>query len=129
MRSLYLIVLLMPALAIAECPTAAILAAPTLAGATLTTTAPDPLDAARSSVRLRDVLDRQARAACLEGSVDAGYVKQTEFDNTPYRFDMKPGEGVSAEQFDAWMRSRGIRIVRAKPDAAASAETTPVVEN
>lgn len=52
-----------------------------------------------------------------------GYVKQTEFDNTPYRFNMKPGQKLSAEEFDAWMKSRGIRIVPAKPAAAETVQT------
>lgn len=54
----------------------------------------------------------------------AGYQKQTEFDNTPYRFNMKPGEKMSADQFDAWMQSRGIRIVRAKADSSVEPAAT-----
>ena len=63
-----------------------------------------------------------AREEARRGALaQGGYQKQTEFDNTPYRFNMKPGEKMSAEQFDAWMESRGIRIVRAKAEPAASA--------
>ncbi|MBD8527510.1 hypothetical protein [Pseudomarimonas arenosa] len=58
---------------------------------------------------------------------DASYQKQTEFDNTPYRFNMKPGEKMSAEQFDAWMESRGIRIVRAKAENGESSPAAPTV--
>ena len=56
-----------------------------------------------------------------------GYQKQTEFDNTPYRFNMKPGEKMSADQFDAWMQSRGIRIVRAKAEPVVEAAAPAVV--
>lgn len=70
---------------------------------------------------LAAVLKREADARDLAAAArpDAGYQKQTEFDNTPYRFNMKPGEKMNAAQFDAWMASRGIRIVPAKPAAAA----------
>jgi len=48
-------------------------------------------------------------------SVD-GYVKQTEFDNSPYRFNMsQDGRRMTAEEFDAWMKSKGIRVAKGKP--------------
>ncbi|MCK7593859.1 hypothetical protein [Pseudomarimonas salicorniae] len=74
------------------------------------------------------VLARDAFSRCQQQNLVAanGYQKQTEFDNTPYRFNMKPGQKMSADEFDAWMASRGIRIVRAKADTAA-APTAPVV--
>lgn len=45
-----------------------------------------------------------------------GYAPQTPYDNTPYRFDMQQsGRQMSAADFDAWMRSRGIRVAEGKP--------------
>lgn len=74
------------------------------------------------------LLAREAFARCQQLALvpASGYQKQTEFDNTPYRFNMKPGQKLSADEFEAWMASRGIRIVRAKPEPAG-AEVAPVV--
>lgn len=46
------------------------------------------------------------------------YVPQTEFDNTPHRFNMtQDGKQMSADDFDAWMRSRGYRVAKGAPPA------------
>ena len=54
----------------------------------------------------------------------AAYKPQTAFDNTPWRFDMSQnGKRMTAEEFDAWMKARGVRVVKARPaatDAAAA---------
>ncbi|HZF97358.1 MAG TPA: hypothetical protein VEY92_03775 [Pseudoxanthomonas sp.] len=58
----------------------------------------------------------------------AAYKPKTEFDNTPWRFDMNQnGKRMTAEEFDAWMKSRGVRVARgavpaAVPVAAPAAE-------
>ena len=52
----------------------------------------------------------------------ATYQKRTEFDNTPWRFDMNQnGRRMTAEEFDAWMKAKGIRVATGKPAAAADA--------
>lgn len=52
----------------------------------------------------------------------AAYKPQTEFDNTPWRFDMSQnGKRMTAEEFDAWMKARGVRVVQARPAAVPSA--------
>jgi len=52
----------------------------------------------------------------------AAYKPQTEFDNTPWRFDMSQnGKRMTAEEFDAWMKARGVRVVKARPAPAAAA--------
>lgn len=67
-----------------------------------------------------------------------GYVKKTEFDNSPYRFNA--GTGFTAAEFEAWMKERGIRIVNgravvggrpaaAEAQPAATAACTPDAEN
>lgn len=49
----------------------------------------------------------------------AAYKPKTEFDNTPWRFDMNQGgKNMTAEEFDAWMKARGVRVVKARPAAA-----------
>lgn len=76
-----------------------------------------------AGVRLDAVLERERLAALQAQPSDpfAGYKQQTRFDNTPYRFNMKPGQKLSAAEFDAWMQARGIRIVRAKDEAPPAA--------
>ena len=51
----------------------------------------------------------------------AAYKPQTEFDNTPWRFDMSQGgKRMTADEFSAWMESRGVRVAKgAVPPPAA----------
>jgi hypothetical protein len=66
----------------------------------------------------------------------AAYKKRSEFDNGPWRFDMtQGGKRMTADEFDAWMKSRGVRVARgatpvapstAQPSApAGTADTAP----
>jgi hypothetical protein len=79
------------------------------------------------------VLQRIRERDCLQVASPAeGYQKRTEFDNTPYRYNMQPGK-VNAAEFAAWMASRGIRIVGAdeagvQPAATAVASVPAAVE-
>lgn len=58
----------------------------------------------------------------------AAYKPKTEFDNTPWRFDMNQnGKRMTAEEFDAWMKSRGVRVAKGAAPAAAPA-VAPVAE-
>ena len=55
----------------------------------------------------------------------AAYKPKTQFDNTPWRFDMNQnGKRMTAEEFDAWMKAKGVRVVKAKTVATPP----PVVE-
>jgi len=73
-------------------------------------------------------------APAVKPNDPAAYKPQTEFDNTPWRFDMSQnGKRMTAEEFDAWMKARGVRVVKARPAPAATpaaaeapAETKPV---
>ena len=61
-------------------------------------------------------------APAAAGSDPAAYRPQTAFDNTPWRFNMtQGGKRMTADEFDAWMKSRGVRVVGRK-DAAAPVE-------
>ncbi|PPU75595.1 MULTISPECIES: hypothetical protein [Xanthomonas] len=52
----------------------------------------------------------------------AAYKATTAFDNTPWRFDMSQnGKRMTAEEFDAWMKARGVRVVKARPAPGAPA--------
>ncbi|WP_339328411.1 hypothetical protein [Luteimonas aquatica] len=57
----------------------------------------------------------------------AAYKPQTEFDNTPWRFDMSQnGKRMTAEEFDAWMKARGVRVAKGNgAPAAAPAQPAP----
>ena len=53
----------------------------------------------------------------------ATYKPKTKHDNTPYRFNMEQdGKRMTADQFDAWMKSKGVRVATGKPAAAAADE-------
>ncbi|MCL7714463.1 hypothetical protein [Stenotrophomonas mori] len=62
----------------------------------------------------------------------AAYKPQTEFDNSPWRFDMSQGgKRMTADEFEAWMKARGVRVVKAAvaPVAeGAAAEAPPATE-
>ncbi|QNP39954.1 hypothetical protein [Lysobacter solisilvae (ex Woo and Kim 2020)] len=86
-----------------------------------------------------NVLLRQRLASCLAVAKapaatapalpatpgSAAYQPKTQFDNTPWRFDMSQnGKRMTAEEFDAWMKARGVRVAKGAPAAA----TAPPVE-
>jgi len=53
----------------------------------------------------------------------ATYKPKTKHDNTPYRFNMEQdGKRMTADQFDAWMKSKGVRVATGKPAAADEQE-------
>jgi hypothetical protein len=57
----------------------------------------------------------------------AAYKPKTQFDNTPWRFDMSQnGKRMTAEEFDAWMKARGVRVARGAAPAPVPA-TVPAV--
>jgi hypothetical protein len=59
------------------------------------------------------------------------YVPKTKDDNTPYRFDMNQnGKRMTAEEFDAWMKAKGISVATGKPGGPSTAQpvVTPAAE-
>src|SRR5690606_16710747 len=75
-----------------------------------------------------------APAAAASPNDPAAYKPQTEFDNTPWRIDMSQnGKRMTADEFDAWMKARGVRVARgaapAAAPAAASTQPTAVAAN
>ena len=68
------------------------------------------------------VLLRQRLSGCVLDEY-AGYAPRTQFDNTPWRFQAGgDGKKFDAEEFDAWMKKRGVRIARGKPAAAPATQ-------
>ncbi len=56
----------------------------------------------------------------------AAYKPKTEFDNTPWRFNMtQNGKRMTADEFDAWMKARGVRVVPKKAEVQATTPATP----
>ncbi|WP_372012323.1 hypothetical protein [Pseudoxanthomonas sp. 10H] len=70
-----------------------------------------------------------AAPAAANPNDPAAYKPKTEFDNTPWRFNMtQGGKRMTADEFDAWMKSKGARVATGKPaaqPAAAPAPATP----
>ncbi|MGY0561626.1 hypothetical protein ACW7G2_13010 [Luteimonas sp. A277] len=63
----------------------------------------------------------------------AAYIKQTEFDNTPYRFNMtQGGQRMTADDFDAWLQANGYsagrRVDPNAPVTPALTDVLPVTE-
>ena len=79
-------------------------------------------------VRIRtDGCRAMAKSLAPAGTVTdaAAYKPQTAFDNTPWRFNMtQNGKRMTADEFDAWMKARGVRVV-GKKDPAAEPAATP----
>ena len=52
----------------------------------------------------------------------AGRVQpKTQFDNAPWRFEMSQnGKRMTAEEFDAWMKARGVRVAKGAPGATTA---------
>ncbi len=56
----------------------------------------------------------------------AAYKPRTEFDNTPWRFNMSQnGKNMTAEEFDSWMKSRGVHVAKGSAPAATAPAATP----
>jgi hypothetical protein len=67
--------------------------------------------------------------SAIKADDPAAYKPKTEFDNTPWRFDMSQnGKRMTADEFSAWMESRGVRVAKgAAPAAAATPAAAPPV--
>ena len=61
-------------------------------------------------------------------AVDAEtYQPKTKHDNTPYRFNMEQnGKRMTADEFDAWMKARGVRVATGEPAPVAPKGGAPV---
>jgi hypothetical protein len=68
-----------------------------------------------------------ASPAAVSPNDPAAYKPKTEFDNTPWRFNMtQGGKRMTADEFDAWMKARGARVATGKPKPApAPVPATP----
>jgi hypothetical protein len=70
----------------------------------------------------RNIAKALPAAAAANPNDPAAYKPKTEFDNTPWRFNMtQGGKRMTADEFDAWMKARGVRVAKGKPAAAEAA--------
>jgi hypothetical protein len=77
------------------------------------------------SLALDLVLLRLRLESCTRDAY-ANYKPRTQFDNTPWRYNMEKGKKFSAAEFDAWMKSRGVRVAKGTAPAATSAAAPAV---
>lgn len=64
--------------------------------------------------------------AAVSPSDPAAYKPKTAHDNTPWRFDMSQnGKRMTAEEFDAWMKARGVRVAKGAPKPVAAPAPAP----
>lgn len=64
-------------------------------------------------------------AGGVDANDPAAYKPKTQFDNTPWRFNMtQNGKRMTADEFDAWLKARGVRVVGRK-DSAPAADPQP----
>ena len=79
----------------------------------------------RASDYLQRVRQPEPTAATLP-EVEA-YVPKTAHDNTPWRFDMNQnGRRMTADEFAAWMKAKGIRVATGRPATQGTAAANPV---
>lgn len=56
----------------------------------------------------------------------AAYKPRTQYDNTPWRFNMSQnGKKMTADEFAAWMQARGVHVARGAAPAPATDQALP----
>jgi hypothetical protein len=74
-----------------------------------------------------DVANAAPAATGVSPDNPAAYKPKTQFDNTPWRFNMSQnGKKMTADEFAAWMESRGVHVAKGAPGAAAPAANPPL---
>lgn len=130
-RSLLLVSLFVPAMAVAS---TAPCGTPPMAPLPASVPAPEMsrpataiiscVDLAAFTARLRQPVAPVAPPTAAPAA--GAYVPKTAHDNTPWRFDMtQNGRRMTADEFDAWMKAKGIRVATGKPGASTSTAAAP----
>ena len=74
----------------------------------------------------RDVAIATPAPSVVSPDDPAAYKPRTQYDNTPWRFNMNQnGRNMTADEFSAWMKSRGVRVARGAAPAAVPAPAVP----
>lgn len=85
-----------------------------------------PPSMTHSPLSLQTFLLRSRQPVVAARSDSAGYVPRTTHDNSQYRFDMtQNGRRMTAEEFGAWMKARGIRVATGRPAGSEPTTATP----
>src|SRR5690606_11681709 len=72
----------------------------------------------------RDVAIAVPAPWVLAPASPAAYNPRPEFDHRPWRFNLSQGgKNMTADEFSAWMQSRGVRVARGAAPAPAPVET------
>jgi hypothetical protein len=72
----------------------------------------------------RDVAIATPAPGAVSSDDPAAYKPRTQYDNTPWRFNMNQnGRNMTADEFSAWMKSRGVRVARGAAPVAVPAAT------
>lgn len=73
-----------------------------------------------------DVANAMPAATGVNPNDPAAYKPKTQFDNTPWRFNMSQnGKKMTADEFAAWMESRGVHVAKGAPGAVNAALPPP----
>lgn len=74
----------------------------------------------------RAMANARPAGSVVDPSDPAAYKPRTEFDNTPWRFNMtQNGKRMTADEFDAWMKSKGVRVAKGNAPSSAPAASEP----
>lgn len=74
----------------------------------------------------RDVAIATPAPGVVSPDDPAAYKPRTQYDNTPWRFNMNQnGRNMTADEFSAWMKSRGVRVARGSAPAPAGEAAAP----
>ena len=94
----------------------------------MSTVAPEMAATATSDPYCLSAEDALARLRTPAPQAGA-YVPLTKDDNSPWRFDMSQnGKRMTAAEFDAWMKAKGIRVATGKPATTAAAPDAPAAD-
>ncbi len=105
---------------------ASLATAPAVTSAPATELSAKPASSAPAGTNVNQYLAKSSGAAPAS-SLPGGYVPKTKHDNSPYRFDMQQnGRRMTAAEFEAWMKSRGIRVATGKPAGQTTAAPAAV---
>lgn len=74
----------------------------------------------------RAMANAKPAGSVVDSNDPAAYKPKTEFDNTPWRFNMtQNGKRMTADEFDAWMKSKGVRVAKGNPANSVPAASEP----
>ncbi len=87
------------------------------------------VDLVLSRMRQDQCVSVAAPSTTVQPGDSGAYKPKTAYDNTPWRFDMtQNGKRMTADEFDAWMKAKGVRVVKGPATTASAAPPPPAAE-